>query len=328
MRRNNFEADWTACDMAADPAYAGAGAAASASRSTRRSRCGWSGYTFPTFWRPATANFRIGDRVEKGLHLIQVWMLRTDGSEEVLVLYPQDGYWRARPMAPPGMRNTSYGSSFLVGPIEVEGRPIVKIKEVAFDPKARRLPSTSRGRQGHPYAGEIDQNRMAIDVTFDKSMGTGPFAMLRSMYVTEFNNDVARIAVREKGAKGWREDDIMTFDRATATDVWAGRLFPRRTTRARPTWCSTASPTAPTRSARRTNRRRRPRRRSRSEAEPTTNLAAKPVTPPLPITARDGERVGVRGSRKALLPVAALHPSPMPLIKGAGAFHTPAGLKR
>jgi hypothetical protein len=50
--------------------------------------------------------------------------------------------------------------------------------------------------------------------------------MLRSMYVTEFNNDVARIAVRERGAKGWREDSIMSFDRAIATDIWAGRLAP------------------------------------------------------------------------------------------------------
>ena len=48
------------------------------------------------------------------------------------------------------------------------------------------------------------------------------------MYVTEFNNDVARIAVREKGAKGWREDGIMTFKRATATDVWTGRVSPSR----------------------------------------------------------------------------------------------------
>ena len=48
------------------------------------------------------------------------------------------------------------------------------------------------------------------------------------MYVTEFNNDVARIAVREKGAKGWREGAIMAFKRATATDVWAGRIAPSR----------------------------------------------------------------------------------------------------
>ena len=39
---------------------------------------------------------------------------------------------------------------------------------------------------------------------------------------------MARIAVREKGARGWREDGIMTFKRATATDVWAGRTTPSR----------------------------------------------------------------------------------------------------
>ena len=224
--RNNWEADWTACDMAADPAYE---APVPPRRITIYEEIEmWIvGYTFPTFWRPATANFRIGDRVEKGLHLIQVWVLRTDGSEEVLVLYPQDGYWRARPMAPPGMRNTSYGSSFLVGPIEVEGRPIVKIKEVVFDPKAKTFTlDYEKGGKAVLTLAKIDQNRLAIDVTFDKSMGTGPFAMMRSMYVTEFNNDVARIAVREKGAKSWREDNIMKFDRANATDVWAGRLFP------------------------------------------------------------------------------------------------------
>ena len=73
-----------------------------------------------------------------------------------------------------------------------------------------------------------DQNRNVLDVAFDKAVDGRPFAALRSMYVTEFNNDVARIAVREKGARGWREDGIMTFKRATATDVWAGRTTPSR----------------------------------------------------------------------------------------------------
>ena len=60
------------------------------------------GLTFADFWRPSTATVRIGDRVEKGLHLLQVWMIRPMGGEEVLVLYPQDGYWRLRPLAPAG----------------------------------------------------------------------------------------------------------------------------------------------------------------------------------------------------------------------------------
>ncbi len=48
------------------------------------------------------------------------------------------------------------------------------------------------------------------------------------MYVTEFNNDVARIALREKDAKGWREEPIMAFKGAKATDLWAGRVAPSR----------------------------------------------------------------------------------------------------
>jgi hypothetical protein len=187
------------------------------------------GLTFPTFWRPATATVRIGDRVEKGIHLLQVWMIRPMGGEEVLVLYPQDGYWRLRPLAPAGLAPTAFGSSFLIGPVEVEGRPIVKIREVAFEPKSRTFTlAFERGGSATVKMAVTDQNRHALDVTFDRAIDGRPFAGLRSMYVTEFNNDVARIAVREKGAKGWREEPIMAFKRAAATDVWAGRVAPSR----------------------------------------------------------------------------------------------------
>lgn len=225
-QRDNWEADWTACDMSADPAFA---PPAPPRRVTFYEEIDFwlVGYTFPTFWRPATATVRVGDRVEKGLHLVQLWLLRPDGAEEVLVLYPQDGYWRARPMAPPTMRTTAYGSSFLLGPIEQDGRPIVRIKEVVFDPKTRTFTlSFEKGGSAAVTLVQSDHHRLALDVTFDKPIAGGPFAMLRSMYVTEFNNDVARIAVRERGAKGWREDSIMSFDRAIATDIWAGRLAP------------------------------------------------------------------------------------------------------
>ena len=67
-----------------------------------------------------------------------------------------------------------------------------------------------------------------LEVAFDKPIDGRPFAALRSMYVTDFNNDVARIAVREKGAKGWREEPIMAFKSASATDVWTGRVAPSR----------------------------------------------------------------------------------------------------
>ncbi len=224
--RTNFEADWTACDMSADPSYVAPGKPRKVTL-YEETELWVVGYAFPAFWRPSTATVRIGDRVEAGLHLLQVWVLRSDGAEEVLVLYPQDGYWRPRPMTPPSMRNTGYGSSFLVGPVEVDGRPLVKFKEVAFDPKSRTFTMTfEKGGSATLRMASVDSNRLALDVAFDRSIDGAPFAMLRSMYVTEFNNDMARVAVRERGAKGWREDNVMKFDKARATDIWMGRLSP------------------------------------------------------------------------------------------------------
>ncbi|WP_045835865.1 hypothetical protein [Hyphomicrobium sp. 99] len=224
--RANVEADWTACDMASDPSYAAPNPPKKVTL-YEDEKLWLVGFSYPTFWRPATTTVRVGDRVETGLHLLQLWMKRDDGAEEVLVLYPQDGYWRARPMTPSNMRNTAYGSSFIVGPIEQDGRPLVKIKEVSYEPQTRTFNlAFEKGGSAAVRMVSVDANKQAIDVVFDKGINGGPFAMLRSMYITEFNNDTARIAVREQGAKGWREDNIMKFDHAHATDVWIGRLVP------------------------------------------------------------------------------------------------------
>lgn len=224
--RSNFEADWTACDMASEPNFAAPGEPKKETLYEQNDL--WVvGYRFPAFWRPSKAILKIGDRVEESIHMIQVWVRRPDGSEEVLVLYPQDGYWRPRPMTPPDMRNTGYGSSFLVGPVDYEGRPHVKLKEVDFDPKTLTFTlSFERGGSAQLKIVRVDSSRLALDVSFDKGIENAPFAMLRSMYITEFNNDTARIAVREQGAQGWREDNIMKFTSAKATDIWIGRLTP------------------------------------------------------------------------------------------------------
>ena len=229
MQRDSFEADWTGCTAPGDPK---AGPPAPPQRTTLYEDIEmWViGLRFSTpYWRPVTTTVRIGDRVEKGIHLLQVWTIRPMGGEEVIVLYPQDGYWRARPKAPAGIAPTAFGSSFLIGPVDVDGRPIVKLREVAFDPKARAFTlAFEQGGSALVKISGIDANRNVLDVTFDKPIGGKPFAAIRSMYVTEFNNDVARVAVRELGAKGWREEPIMGFKRATATDLWAGRVVPSR----------------------------------------------------------------------------------------------------
>jgi len=146
------------------------------------------------------------------------------GGEETLVLYPQDGYWRIRPLAPEGRAPTAFGSSFLVGPVVEEGRPIVKIKDIEFKPEGRTFTLTfERGGTATVKLATLDRDRHALDVEFSQGVSGRPFAMLRSMYVTEFNNDVAHVAVKEKGARSWRQEPVMSFTRATGTSVWAGR---------------------------------------------------------------------------------------------------------
>ncbi|HEX5866815.1 MAG TPA: hypothetical protein VFY72_03860 [Beijerinckiaceae bacterium] len=187
------------------------------------------GTTFANFWRPHDVPFRVGDRVERGLHVVQLWVRRDERAEEVLVIYPADGYWRIRPLPPAHMRWSAYGSSFLVGPVETEGRPVVNIKEISFDPKAMTFRiSFARGGSATLKLETLDRDRLVLDVQFDQPVAGRPFAALRSMYVTEFNADVARIALREPDARGWREEMIMSFAKGRATDVWTGRLVPSR----------------------------------------------------------------------------------------------------
>lgn len=226
LRRDSKEADWTACDMTGDPVHA---ASAPPKQVTlyEDATLKLVGHTQPSFWRPSTVSVRVGTSRTEGLHFLQLWLTTGDAKEEVLVLYPQDGYFRARPLTPEGLADSAYGSSFLIGPIEHEGRPIVRFTEVTFDPAARSFQlGFVAGGSATLQVVATDRQRHALDVRFDPPLAGRPFAMLRSMYITEFNNDVARIAVREPHARGWREENIMKFDRAEATDVWMGRLTP------------------------------------------------------------------------------------------------------
>jgi hypothetical protein len=228
LQRDSYAADWTACTAPGDPR---AGPLQPPTRKTLYEDIDmWLvGLTFHDFWRPAAATVHIGDRLETGIHLLQVWMIRPMGGEEVLVFYPQDGYWRLRPKAPAERAPTAFGSSVLIGPIELDGRPIVKIKDVLFDPKRRTFTlSYTRGGTAAVRLAELDDKRHTLEVTFDRPVSGAPFAALRSMYVTEFNNDVARVAVRETEAAGWREEAIMAFKGTRASELWAGRVSPSR----------------------------------------------------------------------------------------------------
>ncbi len=188
------------------------------------------GYVLPHFWRPADVPIKVNGRVWRGFSMIQLWMLYRERAEEVLVLYPPDGYWRIRPLPYEDMRWTAYGSSFLVGPVEARKRPIVALKDIVFDPKSKSfILDFARGGSAKVTLAGVDQDHIALDVAYSGAMPENlPFAALRSMYTTETDADVARVAWRTKGGKGWGEAPIMTFPGAEATELWAGRRVPSR----------------------------------------------------------------------------------------------------
>lgn len=193
------------------------------------------GHAFPSFWRPAAVPVRVGTRIENGLHLLQLYVKYKDRTEEVLVLYPADGYWRARPLPPKNLAASAYGSSFLVGPIEMSAggttsRPFVGLTEIAFDPATRmfRL-AFARGGSATLGVTTVDDEHIALAIALDRPIAAPqPFAALRSMFATETNADVAQVTWRAPGAKAYAAAPIMDFHDAQALELWAGRRLPSR----------------------------------------------------------------------------------------------------
>jgi hypothetical protein len=227
--RDNFEADWTACDMSADPSYAAPGQPLKVTL-YEETELWVVGYAFPAFWRPSTATVRIRDRVEGLASAKSLCCARRGGSA---VLYPQDGCASA-PDDTAQYAHTGYGSSFLVGPIDTRA-PARQDQGSFIRPEILDVYAGLRGGSATAHS--------EVDLTASPTLpsirnASGPFAMLRSMYVTEFNNDMARAPKRRKRLA---RRNIMKFDKAKATDIWMGRLSPSQHNTSARMWCSTAS---------------------------------------------------------------------------------------
>ncbi len=219
--------DFGKCDMARDPVFK-----FTPRKVTLYADAKWElrGFVYPNFWRPNQVTVRVDGQVETGLHLLQLWTRGRERDEEVLVLYPADGYWRARPLAPLNLGwkidpllPTAYGSSFMLGPVEQKRRPFVDVKDIVFDPAAGafRL-NFARGGSATVRIETLNREGISLDVRLEKSTGKMPFAALRSMFVSADNADVAEVATN--GAA--RKTPMMKFRRARASEFWAGRSTP------------------------------------------------------------------------------------------------------
>ncbi|MEM1371605.1 MAG: hypothetical protein AAGG72_05175 [Pseudomonadota bacterium] len=183
------------------------------------------------FWRDSGAVVRVGDKVWRGVHLVQLWKLRPMGGEEVLVVYPQDGYWRLRPKAPAGRDLTAFGSSFLIGPVEDgAGRPVVRIKELAFDPAQDAFAvSFHDGNSATVAIDDLNDRAHRLSVTLSQPIKDQPFAALRSMYVSRVNADATDVAVLDEVKARWLEAPVLDFAGAKrAQHLWLGRPAPSR----------------------------------------------------------------------------------------------------
>ncbi len=187
------------------------------------------GHRFETFWRPDEVDVVVDGRLERGLHLVQLVRRGPVRDVEMLVVYPADGYWRAKPLPPAHLPDTAYGSSFLVGPVRDEGRPVVALSRIALDTAtlAFRL-DFADGRRGTLAIAEATPERLALAVTLDAPLPAGQaFAALRSMFVRTDQAD-ASIARWTEANGTVRTAPILGFGRFRAASARFGRDLPSR----------------------------------------------------------------------------------------------------
>ena len=190
------------------------------------------GLRLPTFWRPQQVPVRVGQRTVRGLHLLQVFAKTGDASppREVLVLYPADGYWRLKQVPAPRFGDGVYGSSFLLGPVADDDRPVVNIASIRIETRPLVLHLRfANGGQARVAVAEASRERTTLDVSFVPALNRArPFATLRSMHVAPDNADVSEITWRQEANTALQTQPLDAVSRIEATDVRFGRSIPSR----------------------------------------------------------------------------------------------------
>ena len=217
--------DFTTCSFSSDPAHPFEPKSLTLYRDDR---IVVRGHTYSANWRPEKVGLEINGAVTPELHLVQVIRLVEGEEIEILVVYPSDGYWRAKPLPPRNLPDSAYGSSFLVGPVEEDGRPLVRFSRLVFDP-ARLVFSFdfAAGGRGELAIAAIGHDELRLSVSLEGvASDTLPFAALRSMYVDAESNDVAEAWLLPPGDPVWRRQGIVELEPAEAVAARFGRIVP------------------------------------------------------------------------------------------------------
>lgn len=189
------------------------------------------GVTLPSFWRPQRVPVRVGGRTDKGFHMIQVFAKAGRGKpREALVMYPSDGYWRIKPLPLARFGDGVYGSSFVMGPVEQDGRPLAAIAAIAIEPQPLAFHLRfADGSRASVKVAEISETRTALDVALDPSArASRPFAVLRSMYVTPDNADMSEVRWQATPSSAPQAKPLPEVSTLQAAQVRFGRSIPSR----------------------------------------------------------------------------------------------------
>jgi hypothetical protein len=187
------------------------------------------GTTYESFWRPNQVDVVVSGKTTRQLHLVQLYRKDssepTEGRHEFLVVYPADGYWRAKPIPSLPMTASTYGSSFLLGPVEETVRPVVELAKLEFAPERMSfLLDYEDGSHGVLHIAEIDRARLVLDYRHDRPLPpTQPLAAIRSMFVTPERSDVADVSWQASADAPLTSQPIDTFTEARAVDALFGR---------------------------------------------------------------------------------------------------------
>ena len=187
------------------------------------------GNTYETFWRSHQVDVVLPGQTWQQIHLIQLFLKDasepTAGRFEFLVLYPVDGYWRAKPIPAAPMTYSTYGTSFLVGPVQEGARPLVEIAKVEFVPGELSFRiDYEDGSHGVMRLAQIDRDRLALDYSHDRAYpDPQPLAAIRSMFVTPEKADVAEVSLRPAPAGEQITEPLSALGQQRVTEVRFGR---------------------------------------------------------------------------------------------------------
>jgi len=207
------------------------------------------GNTLERFWRPNSVSVSVNGVHQDDIHLIQVYLKDRHQparpSDQFLVLYPTDGYWRLKPLAAPHLGTGGYGSSFLVGPVEEALRPVVNLSKVEFIPATRTFELDYQdGSHGSMKIVEINPQRAALEYSHSRpSQADMPIVAVRSMYVAPDNADASQVVFHRRGERAPVSEALMTFVRSDVDDIRIGRsIMSRHNASAPDMWFSRFEP--------------------------------------------------------------------------------------